>query len=94
MTFDNLSSGHDIKIDIKFQIPPSQKSRVKQVNDKGQPAPFECLEDEIPYASLCSLAIYKLYEDWTSDGVDLSTEMYEFRGSGRILARSNIEASN
>ena len=75
-------------------LPPSQKSRVKQVNDKGQPAPFECLEDEIPYASLCSLAIYKLYEDWTADGVDLGSEMYEFRGNGRILARSNIEASN
>ena len=74
-------------------LPPSQKSRVKQVNDKGQPAPFECLEDEIPYASLCSLAIYKLYEDWTADGVDLGSEMYEFRGNGRILARSNIEAS-
>ena len=66
---------------------------MKQVDAKGQPAPFECLEDEIPYASLCSLAIYKLYEDWTSDGVDLSTEMYEFRGSGRILAKSAIEAS-
>ena len=70
-----------------------QKSRPKQMDNRGQPAPFECLEDEIPYASLCSLAIYKLYEDWTSDGVDLSTEMYEFRGSGRILAKSGIEAS-
>jgi len=68
-----------------------QKSRVKQVNDRGVPAPFECLEDEIPYASLCSLAIYKLYEDWTSDGVDVGSEMYEFRGGGRMLARSNIE---
>ena len=33
----------------------------------------------------------KLYEDWTADGVDLSSEMYEFRGNGRILAKSNIE---
>ena len=55
---------------IKFPFTnPSQKSRVKQVNDRGVPAPFECLEDEIPYASLCSLAIYKV------GGVDVAQEM-------------------
>lgn len=64
----------------------AQKARPKQMDPLNKAAPFDHMEDEIPFASLCAMAMHKLYSDWQEDGFDIPEHLLEFRGSGKILA--------
>ncbi len=49
---------------------------------------------QVPFASLCSLAIHKLYTDWQEEGFDIPDHLLEFSGAGQALPSASKPATN
>ncbi|XP_071744778.1 uncharacterized protein [Lepeophtheirus salmonis] len=57
----------------------AQCAKGPQIDQYGQLVDFEKREDETPWASVCSLALYKLYEEWTKNGFKVPEKLYRLK---------------
>ena len=39
---------------------------------------------------MCSMALYRLYEDWTKDGFQIPDSLYDFQGEGKIVCGAGV----
>ncbi|CAB4064575.1 unnamed protein product [Lepeophtheirus salmonis] len=68
----------------------NKKEAKEALADKIIPTLVKEREDETPWASVCSLALYKLYEEWTKNGFKVPEKLYRLKQDKLIQHDKNI----